>query len=421
MLPALVLAAELSFDAALQHIVEHNLQIRQADESLANARDKREQAGYVYFPSLDANGKLTRKGDDQGGRERYESVGVASSVNLYRFGGDRAVVDAAQARADQAENERTEAFDAAEADAADALISLIAAYKERDIADAVLKSRLANLDMAKRLYQKGLRPAQDVEKVQIDAANEQETLREAELQLANAQARVVELAGEELTLKPEWPWAERFRADAAAAAGSAPAAGAAAITITAQAPDPTARADRRALSDRIKALDADAKESRAQGLPTLDLDLGYDRVRDDELRATAGQWSGALVLTVPLFDRFASSTAQRDQLRQKAIAELDLAVKDRALRNEWDTARTSFASALASVTAREQTLALARGLYDRSLKSFQSGVLSANELSQDQDRLLESELNALRGWTSAHRSFVKLCRARGLRLEPCLR
>jgi outer membrane protein TolC len=191
--------------------------------------------------------------------------------------------------------------------------------------------------------------------------------------------------------------------------------------VAAQAPEPAARADRRALSDRVKALDADAKEYRARGLPTLDLDLGYDHIRDDELRETAGQWSGVLVLTVPLFDRFAASTAQRDQLRQKAIAELDLAVKDRTLRNEWETARTSFASALASVTAREQTLALARSLYDRSLKSFQSGVLSANELSQDQDRLLESELNALRGWTSAHRSFVKLCRARGLRLEQCLR
>lgn len=401
---------ELSFDEALRLATTQNLSVRRADETLVGARAQETQGSYAHFPTLSGTLKRSRSGAadaDRAASRGASSVGVESTLSLYKFGADTAIAEASAARAAEAAFNRVDAAGTAEAEAAEALLDVIARRKERDLAAALLKARRENLAMAEKLYERGLRPAQDVDKVRIDAANEDVSLRESEEGLSVALVRLKELAGRSLDVKPAWPWIEYFRQLGAPKPVKAPALG--------------ERADRKALAERVRALDADARATRASGIAALDAQVDLFWTRDDESAKASRQWSGALVLSVPLFDRLVSSTNYRVQERQKALAEIDLIGKDRTLEADWAAANASFTSALAGAETREQTLALARKLFDKSLKSFQAGVLSANELSLDQDRLIAAELNTLKGWSTAHRSFVKLCRAQGQALAECLR
>ena len=173
------------------------------------------------------------------------------------------------------------------------------------------------------------------------------------------------------------------------------------------------------MAARVTALDKGLQDYAARWLPSLDANVAYNVTRDYQPDFTGRGWTGAFVLNVPLFDRLVARSDYADQVQQKAIAETNLTARDRAVLADYADARAGFAAALASAKARETTLAKARALYERSLKGFRSGVLSANDLSLDEARLTDTELFVVQGWAAVHRYYARALRDLGGRLgEP---
>ena len=80
---------------------------------------------------------------------------------------------------------------------------------------------------------------------------------------------------------------------------------------------------------------------------------------------------------------------------------------------EIESYKVAFTQARESAAAREKTAQLTQSLFTDNLQRFRLGRASANELAIDQQRLLETEILEVEGWTTVHLSFVRLCHALG--------
>jgi outer membrane protein TolC len=401
--------APLNFTDALTQVTAKSLDVRRAAETQATADARKEQARYVYFPTLNAYGKLNPSGFDPGGSDQSRSAGVELGANLYRFGGDKAQANQADATARQTALSARAAVADAEAQAALALLAVVEIENEVAVEEGIQADRQNDIAMAKKLFARGVRSAQDVDKVSVDAANDAARLADARVRLAQANADLATIAGGPVGVAKDWPWLARFRNGAGAMAN-----------LNA---DPTQRADRQALAARVEALDAAADQARAKRLPSLDAVVDYsyqDQRGPDEVPYRGRTWSGTLTLTAPLFDRLQAVTDEEEQRHLRAAAELDVTAKDQAVLADFTAAKSSFITAVASAGGREQTLSTAKDLYQHSLKSFQAGLLGASELSLDAGRLHDAELLAVQGWNAAHTSFVKLCRSLDRRIADCV-
>lgn len=409
---ALAESQPLSFDDALAKLIGQSTSLKEADVSVAAAKYQQDHAGYVYAPDFKAFGSVKRGGSDEAGARDSEtrSVGVGADWNLYRFGADTAHVEQAAANYGAASYGREAAAKAAEAEAASALFDLIEAEQTRRIVEGILAIQKDNVNVIRKLYERGARPAQDTEKVEIDAANAAARLTDAEISVERARAAIVALSGESLDVKADWPWRERLLQDHANVAAAL------------QGVDLSKRPERLALAEKVKALESGLTVAKAKVMPSLDLsvDYGLGKAVAPEASAVRRQWTGELTLSVPLFDGFVARSAFEEQAKLKQLAELDLAVKERELKSELDEVQAGFAAALKSAKAREVALKSAKTLYEHSLKGFRSGVLSANDLILDQGRVYDTELNALKGWSTVHRYLARLCRVAGRALTECV-
>lgn len=408
----LTVAQALTFNEALTKIAAQSTAVKEARVTEESAKYQDDHAGYAYAPGVNAFGQIKRQGDDVEDSRMSEarSVGVGAELNLYRFGADAAKANQAEANYKAATHARQATVTDAEVEAAAALFDLIEALETRRVAEGVVTIQRDNVKVIRRLYERGARPAQDTEKVDIDAANAAARLTDAEITIEAARSAIVRLSGEAVDVRSEWPWRERLLKDDGAVA--AKLAGM----------DVQMRPERQALAARLTALDAGLTSARAKYLPSLDLSADYAFVKPTrpEPREQFAQWSGALTLSVPLFDGFSSRVAYEEQAKAKQIAELDLVALDRALGSELTQVKAAFAASLKSAKAREVALKSAKALYEHSLKGFRSGVLSANDLNLDQGRVYDTELNALRGWSAVHRYLAKLCRVSGRPLTACV-
>lgn len=408
----LAVAQALTFNEALTKIAAQSTAVKEARVTEESAKYQDDHAGYAYAPGVNAFGRIRRQGDDVENSRMTESrsVGVGAELNLYRFGADAAKASQAEAGYSAATHAREAAVTDAEVDAASALFDLIEALETRRVAEGVVTIQKDNVKVIRRLYERGARPAQDTEKVEIDAANAAARLTDAEIGIEAARSAIVRLSGEAVDVRAEWPWREKLLKDDGALAAK--------LAGT----DVQKRPERQAAEARVAALDAGLTSARARYLPSLDLAADYAFVKPTrpEPQDQAAQWSGALTLSVPLFDGFSSRVAYEEQAKAKQIAELDLVALDRALKSEQAQVKAAFAAALKSAKAREVALKSAKALYEHSLKGFRSGVLSANDLNLDQGRVYDTELNALKGWSAVHRYLTKLCRVSGRPLVDCV-
>jgi outer membrane protein TolC len=151
--------------------------------------------------------------------------------------------------------------------------------------------------------------------------------------------------------------------------------------------------------------------------PSLDFNVSYGYFQST---VSGPQYSTGLVLTVPLFDRLQNYGAYAAQADVATQAELEVERIRRLARREWDSAKGALPLAIETALARDKTLVVARGLYEDNVRRFERGLIEANGLSVDQQRLLQSEQLAVRGWATAHGTLARLCFARGLRIKECL-
>ena len=415
----------LSVETMLKLVVDRHLDVKAARERLEAAQARNISSRYIHWPSLslEAREELDKSYRDAstGKAERVEGVSAALKMNLYQFGLNKARFDAASKEEEKLsfEVEKSELF--AESEGAKAIFAVI----ETELTSSVIK-RIADMmkeasQLAEERMKKGLLARQEWERVMIDQNHAELKLKDAELEAEKAQITLRKLLNEKETPTDnqkgfgnglgEWPWKKR-------------ALGKEQILLKARGEEVSVHPEIQAASKAVVEKELQVKQSWASMMPSLDavVNYGYSRYPDDDstMRKDGADLSTALVFSVPLFDRMSDYSNYRANAVGKKLAETELERVRRDLLENFEKAKATFKYALNTAQERDKTHGMALGLYRDNLSRFQKGLVTANELMVDQDRLLNAELLSINGWGQVHESLVELCHTLGKRIQRCL-
>ena len=411
-------AAERTFSDALTAIVAQNPALTAQQETAAAAAERLTPLGYHYLPTVSVVGENAYQAPAQelDKRLRTTSVGLDIRSNLFRFGADRAAATAAELDVKKQTAKVKVARFKLEAEAAAQLLDAITARLELDVIRKIASSRDDLLKVAKRQYSKGMIAAQEVTKIEVDLGSATARVIDAEADVARSAANLAPYLGGD-AIETAWP----FRVIVLAAQKDIVKPGAIDGLVAATADQPELEAARLEAAQQEQQLTA----ARARQYPYLDLRAGLDKRVEGEagvpgFEAGAPRASAALVLTVPLFERFESTANYRAAAHTKAAADADLAAQQMASGTSLASAKALLKAALTTVQSREQLLVSARQLYRDNLTRFERGLVTVNEMTLDEGRLYEAELATIRGWKTTHQSVIGLCHALGKDIKGCV-
>ncbi len=400
-------AGAIPFSQAVLDIVERNPEVAQQKVQIDIVEGRNLPTRLALLPNLFLQARQDNR-EEFGLDAARTGLAATLDLNLFRFGSDISGMRAAsrEAKAAIAQFEATKIR--VESLAVEGLTEWLLYSKEKEIMDRLAGLRENLLAIAKKRFDRGLIPKQEVDKLEIDWENDRALLRDSETGFLRASARVVELLGHQ-DIETDWPWIQHLTLEKISKASG-------------ELPELKNRPDWQAAEYALSG--AQARKSQAWGklFPSLDLSLSYGiyyaHTRAESVRRP--EYSASIVLSVPLFDRLANYGYFEVQSNTAKASELELEKIRRQARREWDAARGALPLAIESALARQTTLVVSRRLYQDALKRFERGLTEANDLNVDQQRLLQSEQLAVRGWATAHTTLANLCFARGLGTRACL-
>lgn len=397
-------SSPLPFLEAVQTALDRSPVLDSQREKVQSIKSKNLSSSLYLLPDLSLRATESRAKDTLTD-ENFSSRSLEAQLNwnLYRFGADSALADSASAQnlSEEIALERT--LLEVEEQAIEALVALIQTQSELEIYERQLEIQKRAETIAKKRYQKGLMALEESQKITIDLENDRVRLQEQTVLYEKSKADVKALIGEE-TIELQWPWKERLNVFQ--------------IPETWE-PSQTNLSLREA---RIRSEDSQfqTRSLKRRLLPSLDLSLSAKHENNLQSTQSGNTLSGGLSLTIPLFSRLEDYGQYRSQVHEEARAELQVERVRRDTQSLWASTKRGLEIALESVKVREQTLQISKRLYETGLKRFQQGLIDANELAQDQTRLLDAERFAVQGWASAHNRFSEACHLVGLRVADCL-
>ncbi|MGZ3711925.1 MAG: TolC family protein [Bdellovibrionota bacterium] len=326
----------------------------------------------------------------------YDYWGVSAGLNLFRGFGDfqawRAADNSVEAQRYQVKSEELKI----ELDGAHVIFNRLYLRDVKSAQDELLKLKQETMRIGRDRYRQGKIPLQDVEKMEVDLSQQQNIVRQAEIDLAQNEAAYKAFFVDELrTVK--WPFAESY-SPAIKGAEGAPAS--------------------KSLRFRAAALEHSWKAARARYLPSLDLSVGY---KEFSIKSpNAGNWTGTLELSIPLWNRYETATASA--LSYVAFVEAEgaaeIAEREEILKREFLTKKME----LTNANYREARINQDKSdkVYRDMLRSFQLGRLSTNDLFQEQNRKIQSLLSYVQARFGFHESLTEACALWGLSVRGCL-
>ncbi len=397
----------ISYTQAIENIVDRHPEVAQQQAQIARVRGQTLPTRLALLPTISLYGRQdTRK--ELGIDASRLGGGASLDMNLFRWGSDWAGMNAANREIEAEIQTLGSTRLRVERAALEAINAWMTRTQEASIFRRVLDWRSHLFQIAKKRFQRGLIPQQEVDKLSIDLENERASLRDTETTLIQAAAELDQLLGHH-RIEETWPWKDRLTSKSLLRTGKEEA-------ILLQRPD------WKAAELRLKAAQSRENQNLGRIFPSLDLNISYGLFRsglgaNDPAQV---QYSTSLALTIPLFDRLSNYGAYEAQVQASRQAELELEKVRRRARSEWQSAEGSLSLAIDTALARDKTVLMARGLFDDNLKRFDKGLVDTSGLSLDQQRVLQSELLAVRGWAAAHATFAGVCFAQGLRIKECL-
>lgn len=400
--------APIPFDQAIAEILGRSTRIAQQEANLKSVRAGNLPEKLFLLPTLEIDAQQG-KGETGGFSTQGQQIQGVSKLNLFRFGADFFAWRAANSEEMRQEALLESEVLGAENDAIKALVTELSSLKQVEVLKKIVGIQETSLKTATERYRRGLLPLQETEKLLIDLENSKSRLIDAELREYEARSNLSALLGH-ANISLEWPWLDRFRGNQIQGLFKAQ-------FVLQEQPD------FRSAEARVEAEDQRYKQRRSEILPSLDASLSYGRssgLFGGGANGSTG-WTGILALTIPIFDRMNDFSRTRSQSFIREVAEVSLEQVRRSANSEFDAARKSLSSSLASAISREKTLQLSGKLHTDSLTRFQSGRISANEFAVDQSRLFDSELFVIRGWETAHLAYARYCHSLGRRVFSCVR
>ncbi|TLX72098.1 TolC family protein [Labilibacter sediminis] len=138
------------------------------------------------------------------------------------------------------------------------------------------------------------------------------------------------------------------------------------------------------------------KNQRAQAMPKLNAfvnyDFGFFGDQMSDLTVTEGSMLG-LSLSIPIF----SSGMRSAQLKQEKITmnklSVDKQMLEQSLKSDWVVAKANLANAKEQYDNAVEAKNIALSIYRKSLIKFENGLLTSLDLSQYENRLVESYIS----------------------------
>jgi outer membrane protein TolC len=407
-LPVAGFAADLDFSQAISLAKKESFDLaKSASESRQSVAERDSQKGR-YFPTLSANASAGVDGDSISSlpNQKYNSAGLEARWNVYRFGGDllqgkKLAIEERLAHVSEASTELT-----VERNLASTILEVIRLQKDFEVEIRVDETRKNGLDIVKKLYSKGLRSLQDVKKIELDVARESLRQEEALQRLAAAKVSLGALIGKGQTLKSDWPWVAQLTKKDNKFKDK--------FKVIHEHPEKVAG------QGALEVADIAVSESRNGYYPSLDLVGNIHWQKYVNAPENIERTSAALVLTVPIFDGFTTRGKVAQAVELKVIAEERVRTLDGELVARRDRALLVFDSAERSFVENNKLLASAKEIYSASLESFRHGMLSANDLAVDLERVLGNENMIVKSLWDWHISAIDLCHAYGMLIGNCL-
>jgi outer membrane protein TolC len=332
-------------------------------------------------------------------------------ASLFRFGADVAQEDSAEFGILKQEAKLKSLQLKAEADAAASLIAAVAATMDLAIIRKLHATSEELLRVAKKQYQKGSLASQDVLKIEVDLGSSQTRLLEAQATVEKTEGMIAPYLGGD-SVEKQWPLRDLVLS------GASPLVRPQDLNSL-EVPSEQSSPAIKAAALEVKEQEALVVAARARQRPSVDLTAGISsQLSNSSLSPPQAQ--AGISLSVPIFDRFegASSTQAAIHLKQAAAANLEAQSRENV--RAFNAARIALKAALLTIQTHERLLVAASSLYRDNLARFERGLVSVNELTLDQNRLLSAELAVSQSWRAVHEHLFDLCHAMGKGIKACL-
>ncbi|MGE0172072.1 MAG: TolC family protein [Oligoflexales bacterium] len=398
------------FVASLKQLVEADSAVKIQKNNLESSETSSSLANYRYLPKVTAFGRHSR-GSSPLGTSSTNGYGFETSWNLYRFGADKASVESIKTNSQLQQEQLVSETLEAESRYATLLIELIALDQEIEVKQNFIKLRKDALEMAQKLYRSGFKPREDVDKLTIDLDTEVSSHADLVTQKESALAA---LRSQQIDITPphlNWPFDGYIGSE-----GFGKLLGEA-RTANLLEQHPELRAKELQVQQSLNRI----TESRSGYLPSLDLATTHGWTVDNEAK-TDPQWGSTarLELTVPLFDGMRSYSTYQESVEAHTVAQLEIEKTSKALSATKEKMILELQNAEQNIRQRKRALGTSKNLFETALKGFQKGLISANDLRFEEERVLGSELRVIETTANAHKSLVNLCHVLGKSLEKCL-
>lgn len=393
-----------------------NLDLRQAEVRIRQARALRDQAAGARYPAVRASAGVTREEQTLNGilpinripgltRDlTLHDVGFDASWELDLFGGTRRRVESAQAQAQAAQEAARDARVSVAAEVARTYLTLRGAQRQVAAQDAGLAALRKVLESQQLRLRAG-----DVAAAEVERAQGQ--LDQAAAQLPDLRAQIQGAAlglGALLGGLPE--------SEAALAETPPPELTLAPIPVGERAELLRRRPDVRAAERQLAAATADIGVARAEWFPKLSISAaaGFEALKLPDLFKSSSQTAriGPLI-SWRLFDGGSIRAEIHAAEARQEIAALGYEKAVLGALTDAERALAGYRLALEAVAARQAALESARRSYGHQERRFQLGDIPVADLLAAERSLREAEDGFARAQTGAAIDLVALCKALG--------
>jgi NodT family efflux transporter outer membrane factor (OMF) lipoprotein len=396
--------------------MERNLDLRQAEVRIRQARALRDQAAARQAPVLKASAGVSREEQTLNGRIpvgripgmtrdlTLHDVGFDASWELDLFGGTRRKVESAEASAQATLEQARDARVSVAAEVARTYLTLRGAQRELAARGKVVEALRRTLESQQRRLRAG-----DLAEVEVERARGQLLDAEALLPGLRAQAQGAALGlGVLLGGLPE---SEAGLLDTAPGEPTL-----AAVPVGERADILRRRPDIRIAERQLAAATADIGAARAEWFPNLNIAAsgGYEAQQLGDLFKSASQVARiAPLISWRILDGGAIKAEIRAAEARQQVAALGYEKAVLAALADAERALSGYRLALEALRGRQEVLDSARRGYGHQERRFQAGDIALADLLAADRTVREAEDALARAQTSAAIDLVALCKALG--------
>ncbi len=355
-----------------------------------------------FLPSINLKSSKTEDKEDNVESD-YSQKSITSSLNLFKFGSDVHNVQKEHADYDkQSANIKLKRFNTEEEISSD-IFNYLENKKTIIIQKKILSLKSQALKKAKKRYELGRLSKQDLNKIKIDHLNAQSDLSNKKIASLKHSQKIFEYTGKKL-VDLDWPWnielAERLIKK---------------LKNNSRFKHPGL--------EYSKSLKSSAELSKKSLFGSMlgSMDLSYSKSLTEYNSGDVDDERITLSFTIPLFSKFSDyADYKQTQVNVQYAQAYDL-YNQRKLKNNKTNSSLVLFEAIDTYRKRNETLSLSDRIYKNSLKQFEKGLISVNDLVLEENRLLKTQEFANSGNKSLHNAIVQFCHANGKEvLVDCL-